>query len=125
MKARALILFFPFAVFLIETVSFPSQVNNICKKVVNPCEKMSCMQMKKPMNCQDKKSDNEKPSGRCNNNPDCTFCPVCYTFTFQPQYQWSPKFFSFKKNYRLVNTGYVSSYISLIWKPPDSYLLDS
>jgi hypothetical protein len=119
MKVRALILLFPFVLFLGETVSFPLEANSSCWK------KMSCMKMMKPAKCPGNKAHNQKPSGKCNNSPDCSICPVCSTFTFQPQYEWLPKYSPFKKNYRLVNTGYLSSYVSPVWKPPNSYFLYS
>jgi hypothetical protein len=112
MKARAIILLFPFAIFLAETASFPREVNKTCSK-------MSCRKMMKSMKCPGKKPDSQRPSGKCNTIPDCSACPVCASFTFQPQYEWFPKYSPFKKNYRLVNTGYISSYVSPVWKPPN------
>ena len=113
MKTPALILLFPFAVFLTETVSFPQAIDKSCKK-------MSCMKMKEPMKCHGKKDNSQAPSGKCNKTADCSFCPVCSTFTFLPQYEWSVKWFSSGKNYWLVNTGYISSYVPPVWKPPNS-----
>jgi hypothetical protein len=118
MKIRALILLFPFAVYLTETVVFPAEVNKTCKK-------MSCVKMNKPMKCHGKKSNNQKSSGKCDTNPDCTLCPVCFTFTFHPQYEWSAKSFPFEKNYRQVSAGYISAYLPPVWKPPNSYFLYS
>lgn len=121
MKVRALILFFPFAIFLAEMNVFPSEVNKSCGKTeTNSCQKMSCKMARMPMKCAGKKDNNQK-QGKCNNNPDCTFCPVCSVFTFQPQYEWSAKYLFLKKNYPRVNTRFISSYISAAWKPPDGH----
>ena len=125
MKIKALILFFPFAVFLVETVSFASAVNNLCKKENVGCGKMSCMKMKKRESCQSKKQHDQKPAGKCNDIPGCSTCPVCFAFTFLSQYEWSAKSFLFKKNYRLINASDVSSYIPPVWKPPNDYFLYS
>ena len=125
MKIRALILFFPFAVFLVETVSFTSVVNNLCMKENVGCKKMSCPKKEKQEPCQNKKEHDQKPIGKCNNTPDCSTCPVCFAFTFLSQYEWLAKSFLFKKNYRLINAGYVSSYIPPVWKPPNGYFLYS
>ncbi len=115
MKLKALILLFPFAVFLTETYVFPLEVKS-------ECSKMSCMKMKKMMEpkCHDKK-DSQKPAGKCNNIPECSLCPVCFVFTLQPQYELSLKYFLLKKNYPLINTGYMSCYIPPVWKPPKIY----
>ncbi len=120
MKVRSLILFFLFTVFLAETATFPPEVKNTCSK-------MSCVNTKEmvKMKCEGKKQHNQKRSGKCNNTPDCSVCPVCSTFTFLPQYEWSVKYFPFKKNYRMINAGYISSYIPPVWKPPNSYFLYS
>jgi hypothetical protein len=118
MKTRAFILLFPFAVYLAETVHFPQEANKGCKK-------MSCMKMKMPMKCHDKKDDSEKPSGKCNNNPDCTFCPVCYTFTFLTQYELTVKYTLIEKNYLQITSGYITSYIPPVWKPPNTCILSS
>ena len=120
MKTRALILFFPLAIFLAETASFPLEANSTCKKNF-------CMKMMKQTKCSGKtkcskeKNDQQKPSGKCNNNSDCTICPVCLTFTFQPLYELPLKNFTFEKNYPRLNTGFVSSYIPPVWKPPNSH----
>jgi len=120
MKLRVLILVFPFAVFLSETAILPLEANPANSKI-------SCTKMKETMEmkCHSKKDCNKKPSGKCNNTSGCYICPVCSIFTFLPQYEWSVKCFSFKKNYRLINTGNVSSYITPVWKPPNSYILYS
>ena len=115
MRTKALILIFPFAVFLTETVSFPMQINSRCKQ-------MSCMKTMSEMNCPHKKGNCEKPAGKCNNSSACSICPVCCIFVFQPQYSWSLHKGIPKKKYHLANTGYISSYASDIWKPPNNYL---
>jgi hypothetical protein len=119
MKIRALILFFPFTVFLAETAFMPA-ASNTCKKENISCRQTSCMKMKQSP-CQSKKEHNKKPPGKCNNTSECSSCPVCFTFTFLPQYEWSARSFSFKKNYWLINTGHISSYIPPVWKPPNGY----
>ena len=115
MKIRALILIFPFAVFLTETASFPLQIGSRCKQI-------SCMKTMSEMNCPHKKGKCEKPVGKCNNSSGCSICPVCGIFVFQPQYSWSLNKDIPKKNYQLLNTVYISSYTSDIWKPPNDYL---
>jgi hypothetical protein len=122
MKINALILLFPFTVFLAETVSFTSVFSNDCKKENITCQKISCMKMKKESPCQSKKKHDQKPSGKCNDVPDCSICPICFMFTFPPQYELSVKDFPFKKNYRLINARHVSTYIPPVWKPPNSFL---
>jgi hypothetical protein len=77
------------------------------------------------MKCTGKKEHDQKPSGKCNNSPGCSICPVCSMFTFVSQYEWSVKYFPYKKNYWLINTGYVLAYIPPVWKPPNSYLVYS
>lgn len=34
-------------------------------------------------------NNNEDPAKGCAENPDCTTCPACYTFIFQPRYEWA------------------------------------
>ena len=115
MKTQALILLFPFAVFLTETAVLPLETKTTCSK-------MSCIKMKRTteMKCQGKKGHDQKPSGKCNNTPDCSTCPVCLAFIFLPQYEWTANYFPHKKNYRLVNAGYLTCYIPPVWKPPNS-----
>jgi hypothetical protein len=108
-------LIFPLAVFLTETVSFPLQISSRCKQ-------MSCMKTTREMNCPHKRGKCEKPSGKGNNSSACSICPVCCIFVFQPQYSWSLDKGIPKKNYQLLNPGYISSYASDIWKPPNDYL---
>ena len=117
MRARALILIFPFAVFLTETVTFPMQINTRCKQ-------MSCIKTIGEMNCPRKKGNCEKPAGKCDNSSACSICPVCSIFVFQPQYSLSVLKDFTKKNYQLLNAGYIFSYTSDIWKPPNNYLLN-
>jgi hypothetical protein len=85
--------------------------------------KMKCGM--KQMKCTGKKDHDQKPSSKCNNNPDCTFCPVCSVFTFPPHYELSLKYFFFKKNYPLISSGNIASYIPPVWKPPNSHFLYS
>jgi hypothetical protein len=96
-------------------------VRTTCSKRAT-CSKISCIKMKRmmEMKCRGEKEHNQGSQGKCN-NPDCSVCPVCSTFIFLAQYEWSAKYFRFKKNYRLINTGYLSSYIPPVWKPPNSY----
>ena len=121
MKARATILFFSFAMFLIETASFPIQMVNTCKKT-SPV-KTSCMKTKCGMEatkCSGKK-DGPKNSGKCKDDPNCTFCPACTAFTFQPQYELILKYFFLTKNYPLISSTNISAYIPPVWKPPNGY----
>ena len=115
MRVKALILIFPFAVFLTETVSFPLQISSKCKQ-------MSCIKTMSEMNCPHQKDNCKKPAGKCNNSSACSICPVCCIFVFQPQYSLSLNKDIPKKNYQLLNTGCISSYASDIWKPPNNYL---
>jgi hypothetical protein len=112
MKFDALILLFPFTIFLIETSSFPLEVKTICSET--QCMRQANMEL----NCNGEKDQDQKSPGKCN-TPDCSVCPVCFLFIFQPQYEWSINYFSFKTNYNSVNSRYVSSYIASIWKPPN------
>ncbi len=83
----------------------------------------SCTKKIKQDKCMDKKEDNKKSSeNKCDDNPDCTTCPVCYTFIFQPQYELPAQQFLFKKSYSLLTTGYISSYTPDVWKPPNGFL---
>jgi hypothetical protein len=118
MKIQALILLFPFTFFLAETVSFPSQVNSKCKK-------MSCTKMMKPMKCSGKNDSKQRSSGKCNSTPDCTICPVCSVFTSQQQYEPTSNSLAIKKKYQQKSTGFVTSYIPPVWKPPDTGFLSS
>lgn len=116
MRTRALILFFPFTVFIAEMASFPSQVKNSCKK-------MSCMKMMKEMNCIHKKNNNsKKTSGECGNTSICSLCPVCSLFIMQAQYDGAEKIECFSKKYPSLTTNYDFSYIPSVWKPPNGYL---
>ena len=116
MRTRALILFFPFALFIAETVSFPTHANTDCKK-------MTCSKMMKQMSCSHKKDNSEKPSNKCNNTAACSICPVCSIFVFQPQHTWFIKYTLLKNNYPLSNGGSLSSYISKVWKPPNKLFI--
>ena len=119
MRTQAIILIFPFAVFLTETVSFVPAMKDECA-IVAAKKSNCCMKTKKPDQCHNKKATDKKTSdNKCNNNPDCTTCPVCYTFIFQPQYKWAAEQFYFKKNYELLNASYISSYTPNVWKPPN------
>lgn len=137
MRTKALILFFPFAVFLAETASFIPAMKDTCAKVV--AEKTTCTKEKEQKTCTRKKEENackkikqqdaccnKKPGktpadNTCNDNAGCSTCPVCYTFIFQQQYEWPAQQFLFKKNYRLINTGHISAYTSDVWKPPNGF----
>lgn len=123
MRIQAFILFFPFTVFLIETASFLPAMQDACTIV--SAEETSCCMMSEEEDveqCQNKKEDNKKSSGNnCTDNPDCTTCPVCYTFIFQPQYEWPAKQFLFNKNYGLLNENYSSTYMPDVWKPPNGF----
>lgn len=136
MRTKALILFFPFAVFLAETASFIPAMKNACailaakkssckkEKKDDACskskEKKTCTKVKQEYKCCTKPTPGKLPvNDDCNDKADCSTCPVCYTFIFQQQYEWQAQQFFLKKNYILTNTGYISSYISAVWKPPN------
>jgi len=141
MRIKALILFFPFAVFLAETASFIPAMKNACAilaakkstctkaKKQDTCsqnkEKNTCTKIKQQDKCCNKKTAKIPVDNACNDNADCSTCPVCYTFIFQQQYEWEAQQFLFKKNYRLINTGHISSYTTDVWKPPNGFLYTS
>lgn len=142
MKTQALLLLIPFSVFLTETVSFIPAMQESCAIVAvkkNSCTqtkeqgqchkkpwRYSCSKMTKHKDCSDKKGNNKKPCGKkCTDNPDCSTCPVCYSFIFQPQYQWQAQPFIFKNHYSLPVTGNTSSYTPDVWKPPNGFLYSS
>ncbi len=123
MRTQALILIFPFAVFLIETASFIPAMKDACT-IVAAKKTSCCMKTKAADQCHNKKAaDKKDPDNKCTNNPDCTTCPVCYTFIFQPQYEWPAQQFIFTKKYSLLNTSYISSYTSNVWKPPNGFFI--
>lgn len=122
MRTKALILFFPFAVFLTETASFIPAMKDACTIVT--AKKSSCTKMEKQNKChKQKKAENKDTPGKnCENNPDCSTCPVCYTFIFQPQYEWAAGHFILKKGYSLFNTDLISFYFPDAWKPPNVFV---
>ena len=101
MRIQALILIFPFTVFLTETASFVPALQDAC--TIASVEKSPCCMKTESMEekeCRSKTENDKNTSGNdCTDNPDCTTCPVCYTFIFQPQYEWPAKQFLFTKNY--------------------------
>src|SRR6266576_3076024 len=115
MKTRAFILVLLFAVFLAETASFPREIKNNCGKM--PCM-MKSMLLKK---CHSQKDNGQKFPGNCNEKNDCSVCPVCLTFTFLPQYEYSVNYFFPRKNYPLISIDCTSLYIPPVWKPPNGY----
>jgi len=141
MRIKALILFFPFAVFLAETASFIPAMKDACailsakktacakEKKQNVCsrneEKNSCTKSKQQDKCKNNSTDKIPDNNACNDNADCSTCPVCYTFIFQQQYEWPAQQFPGNKNYGLINTGYISSYTNDVWKPPNGFLYAS
>lgn len=139
MRTKALILFFPFAVFLAETASFIPAMQDKCaivaaeksacakEKKQDACtrkkEKSTCTNTEQQDKCSTKKEQNKIPvDNNCDDNPDCSTCPVCYTFIFQHQYEWPAQQFVCKKNYSLINAGYLSAYTTDVWKPPNGFL---
>ncbi|HMK25370.1 MAG TPA: hypothetical protein VK483_05010 [Chitinophagaceae bacterium] len=89
--------------------------------------KTSCTKTKCGMGttkCSGKKDNPKKSSGKCKDDPNCTFCPACTAFTFQPQYELILKYSFLIKNYPLINSSNISAYIPPVWKPPnDCFLL--
>ncbi len=133
MRTKALILFFPFAVFLTETISFIPAMKAACtivakEKKPDVCslkneESTCCAMMKQHNECNKEKENGEIPEEKdCNDNADCSTCPVCYTFIFQTQYEWTGQEFLCKKDYWLINTDHISNYIPDVWKPPNGTL---
>jgi hypothetical protein len=141
MRTKALILFFPFAIFLAETASFTPAMKNACaiiaakkntckkEKKENTCsqkkEKSACTKIKKQDKCCNKNRGKAPADNPCNDNPDCSTCPVCYTFIAQQQYEWQAQQFFLKKNYGLSNKVYISLYTSDVWKPPNGFMYTS
>jgi hypothetical protein len=95
-------------------------------------KKVSCSKPKEPSTCEAKKKTSccsepqkeevpgeDNSQAPCDSSPDCTSCPVCYNFIFQPQYEWQPKGFVFKNDYSSLSTDYISSYTNNVWKPPN------
>ncbi|MEO6540867.1 MAG: hypothetical protein ABIN74_07765 [Ferruginibacter sp.] len=120
MRTRALILLIPFVVFLTETASFIPAMEESCAMVA--VEQSSCCMKEIPADgpCEDA-GNKESPCKPCEDNPDCSTCPVCYIFIFQPQFEWHAKAFVFKKNYNLLTASYISSYTTDVWKPPNGF----
>ena len=134
MRTKALILFFPFAVFLTETGSFFPAMKKACAAMASKIKlctkntkqdactlnkkKNTCTKTKQQNRCCNKKADKTPAGNSCNDNPDCTTCPVCYTFIFQQQYEWHARQFPVKKIYGLTKTGHTSSYNSSFFHPP-------
>lgn len=140
MRTKALILFFPFAVFLAETASFIPAMKEAC--TIKATKKSACTKEKKENACSSKnekqgctkgeqdgcsnKDSNKTPADKsCTDNAGCSTCPVCYTFIFQQQYEWAARHFKLKKNYTVINTGHISSYTNDVWKPPNGFLYTS
>ncbi|HMK05560.1 MAG TPA: hypothetical protein VK489_15270 [Ferruginibacter sp.] len=117
MRTAALILFFPFTVFMTETASFIPAMADQCALVATE-ESSCCMKTDDQASCT---KDTEEMPEDCTDNPDCSTCPVCYTFTFQPRYEWSAPPLLIKKDYSLGTTGYSSSYTANVWKPPNGF----
>jgi hypothetical protein len=123
MRIQALILVFPFAVFLTETASFVPALQDACT-IVSAEESSCCMKIEntEEEECGSKTENDKNTSGNdCTDNTDCTTCPVCYTFIFQPQYEWPAEQFLFTKNYGSLSTSYTSFYIPDVWKPPNGF----
>lgn len=114
MKILALILLFPLSFLLIETGTITPVIKTTCE---NKCGNKKIKQD----DCGKKNDTDKKNTDKCNNKTECTSCPVCCVFTLQPQYVWQAKQFIFKQQYRIENAVKISSYNSLIWKPPDSF----
>ena len=121
MRTKALILLIPFVVFLAETASYIPAMAESC--VIVSAEESSCCIMQEEADeeqCPSKKSESkDEPGKSCEDNPDCSTCPVCYTFIFQPQFEWQPSVFTITNNYSLLTTGNTSSYTTDVWKPPN------
>ncbi len=85
-------------------------------------EKNTCSKNSSPKPCNSKKACDKKSSGKdCTDDTDCTTCPVCYTFIFQSQYEWTAQQFIINKDYSLLNTDYTSVFSTSVWKPPNRF----
>lgn len=128
MKKRALILFFPFAAFLVETASFMPAMQQACSKAV--AKTTTCgTQVKKPSTCCKKattpapcsktKHSNKPVGNGSTDNPCCYNCPVCYTFLFEPTYEITALSWLIKKGYQGLEVSFRSTYQAEVWNPPD------
>jgi hypothetical protein len=142
MKKQAIILFFPLTVFLTETVSFLPCWDDSCLPGINGTAE--CVKPEKPGSCTvtkeleacsakeeiecaqapesgkcNKQTDADNPEEDCTSNPDCSTCPVCYTFTIQPQYELNSTGFDLSRQYHLRDIEIISSYETDVWKPPN------
>lgn len=125
MRKPALILVLPFAIFLTETVSFVPVLQDGCTitmATASSCCTSPATEQEEDI-CSQETGNKEIPADDCTQKPDCTTCPVCYTFIFQPLYEWSPQNFVFKNYYAVLTASYSSFYISSVWKPPNGSLI--
>ncbi len=123
MRKQAFILLIPFSVFIAETASFIPAMQNACE-MISAKESSCCMIVEKKAEspCADENTGSETPDD-CTDKPDCSTCPVCYTFIFQQLYEWNARQFTFKKIYGLQYAGHLSSYTANVWKPPNGLSL--
>lgn len=83
-------------------------------------EKKTSAKVSSPEPCKSKKNCDKGSSRKgSTDDTDCTTCPVCYTFIFQSQYEWTAQQFIANKDYSLLNTNYTSVFSTSVWKPPN------
>jgi hypothetical protein len=120
MRKRAFILILPLTVFILETVSFVPAMQETCA-ILAGTETVSCCKANEgtaPAACSSEPAD--EPAEDCTDNPECSTCPVCYTFIIQPRFEWKARQFPIEKKYAPVKQDYIFSYISSVWKPPNA-----
>jgi hypothetical protein len=119
MRKRAFILILPLTIFILETVSFVPAMQETCA-IIASTETVSCCMPatgNHPAACAGEEED--IPEEPCSENPDCSTCPVCYTFIIQPGFEWKAGHFSIEKKYASLKQDYIFSYSTSVWKPPN------
>ncbi len=94
----------------------------------DPCsastEKTTCSKAAVPDQCSRKKDCGKKsPRNDCDNDTDCSTCPVCYLFILQSPFEWNDRPVSIERKYNLLDTRFISSYSNNVWKPPNGSTL--
>ena len=142
MKISALILLIPCVIFLTETATFTevlkkncgmvSENNGTCGKTTGPTpcsgkkDNSSCSKAKKNNATNSNPKDKAKGTAdnKCKEGPNCTTCPICYTFLLESQYEVKEQEFPVVQTLEIDNTEYLSSYTNSVWKPPnDSFMI--
>lgn len=124
MRKRAFILILPFTVFILETVSFVPVMQETCAIMAVPEESSCCMaEVSEPVTCGSSEQEEDGPMEGCADNPDCSTCPVCYTFILQPRFELTARQLRVERKYASLKQDYISSYSSSVWKPPNTLFI--